>query len=180
MDPRRVEMVERYADMIQIGARNMQNFVLLTEVGNTKKPVLLKRGMSATIVDLLMSAEYILSQGNPNVVLCERGVKGFDNATRNLYDVAAVPACKGLSHLPIIVDPSHATGRPDLIPPCALAGVAAGADGVHIEVHNCPEEAVSDGPQALLPEQYRVIAAQIRDLAALLGKTISSPQGSSR
>ncbi len=172
MDPRRVEMVEHYTDMIQIGARNMQNFVLLTEVGSTKKPVLLKRGMSATVVDLLMSAEYILSQGNPNVVLCERGVKSFDPATRNLFDVAAVPLCKGLSHLPIIVDPSHATGRPDLIPPCALAGVAAGADGVHIEVHNCPEDAMSDGPQALLPEQYEKLAAQIRDLAALFGKTI--------
>ena len=178
MDPRKVELVERYADMIQIGARNMQNFSLLTEVGNTKKPVLLKRGMSATIVDLLMSAEYILSRGNPNVVLCERGVKGFDNVTRNLFDVAAVPACKSLSHLPIIVDPSHATGRPDLIPPCALAGVAAGADGVHIEVHNCPEEALSDGPQALLPDQYALVADQIRKLAQLLGKTISSKAGS--
>ena len=173
MDPRRVELVARYADMIQIGARNMQNFVLLTEVGSTKKPVLLKRGMSATISDLLMSAEYILSQGDSNVVLCERGIKGFDPATRNLFDVAAVPLCKSLSHLPIIVDPSHATGRPDLIPACALAGVAAGADGVHIEVHNCPEEAMSDGPQALLPDQYATLAAQIRDLAAVLGKTIS-------
>lgn len=174
MDPRSVEAVEKYADMIQIGARNMQNFVLLTEVGRTNKPVLLKRGMSATVVDLLMSAEYILSQGNPNVVLCERGVKGFDTQTRNLFDVAAVPACKALSHLPIIVDPSHATGRPDLIPACALAGVAAGADGVHIEVHNCPEKAMSDGPQALLPDQYQQIAAQIRDLARLLGKSISA------
>ncbi len=173
MDPRRVELVERYTDMIQIGARNMQNFVLLTEVGQTKKPVLLKRGMSATIVDLLMSAEYILSQGNPNVVLCERGVKGFDSATRNLFDVAAVPLCKTLSHLPIIVDPSHATGRPDLIPACALAGVAAGADGVHIEVHNCPEEALSDGAQALLPEQYAEVAAQMRSLSEVLGRTIS-------
>ncbi|MEX0978174.1 MAG: 3-deoxy-7-phosphoheptulonate synthase [Pirellulales bacterium] len=178
MDPRKVELVERYADMIQIGARNMQNFSLLTEVGNTKKPVLLKRGMSATIVDLLMSAEYILSRGNPNVVLCERGVKGFDNITRNMFDVAAVPACKSLSHLPIIVDPSHATGRPDLIPPCALAGVAAGADGVHIEVHDCPEEALSDGPQALLPDQYALVAEQIRKLAELLGKKIASKAGS--
>jgi 3-deoxy-7-phosphoheptulonate synthase len=178
MDPRRVELVDRYTDMFQIGARNMQNFVLLTEVGRTKKPVLLKRGMSATIVDLLMSAEYILSQGNPNVVLCERGIKGFDNQARNLFDVAAVPACKLLSHLPIIVDPSHATGRPELIPPCALAGVAAGADGVHIEVHNCPEEALSDGPQALLPGQYAELAAQIRKLAELLGKRISNPAGS--
>jgi 3-deoxy-7-phosphoheptulonate synthase len=173
MDPRRVDVVERYADMIQIGARNMQNFVLLTEVGQTRKPVLLKRGMSATVVDLLMSAEYILSQGNSNVVLCERGVKGFDSSTRNLFDVAAVPATKVLSHLPIIVDPSHATGRPDLIPACALAGVAAGADGVHIEVHNCPEEAMSDGPQALLPEQYAELVRQIRAVAAVLGKTIS-------
>jgi len=173
MDPRYVEMVERYADMIQIGARNMQNFSLLTEVGRTKKPVLLKRGMSATIEDLLMSAEYILSQGNSQVVLCERGVKGFDKVTRNLFDVAAVAVVKGLSHLPIIVDPSHATGRPDLIPACALAGVAAGADGVHIEVHDCPERAKSDGPQALLPRQYSEVMGQIRKLAALFGKTIS-------
>jgi 3-deoxy-7-phosphoheptulonate synthase len=173
MDPRRVELVDRYADMFQIGARNMQNFNLLTEVGQTRKPVLLKRGMSATIKDLLMSAEYILSEGNSSVVLCERGIKSFDSSTRNLFDVAAVPACKGLSHLPIIVDPSHATGRPDLIPPCALAGVAAGADGVHIEVHNCPEEALSDGPQALLPHQYAALADQIRALAALLGKRIA-------
>jgi 3-deoxy-7-phosphoheptulonate synthase len=175
MDPRRVELVYRYTDMFQIGARNMQNFNLLTEVGQTRKPVLLKRGMSATIKDLLMSAEYILSEGNSSVVLCERGIKSFDNSTRNLFDVAAVPVCKGLSHLPIIVDPSHATGRPDLIPPCALAGVAAGADGVHIEVHNCPEEALSDGPQALLPHQYAALADQIQSLAALLGKTISVP-----
>lgn len=175
MDPRYVELVERYTDMIQIGARNMQNFSLLTEVGRTHKPVLLKRGMSATIVDLLMSAEYILSQGNPNVVLCERGVKSFDTSTRNLFDVAAVPAAKGLSHLPIIVDPSHATGRPDLIPACALAGVAAGADGVHIEVHNCPEKAMSDGPQALLPDQYAEVAGRIRELAKLFQKTISQP-----
>jgi 3-deoxy-7-phosphoheptulonate synthase len=175
MDPRRVELVAEYADMLQLGARNMQNFVLLTEVGKAKKPVLLKRGMSATINDLLMSAEYILSQGNTDVVLCERGVKGFDNFARNLYDVAAVAAVKGLSHLPIIVDPSHATGRPDLIGPCALAGLAAGADGVHIEVHNCPEEAASDGQQALLPEQFDELASQMKKLAALFGKQFSSP-----
>jgi 3-deoxy-7-phosphoheptulonate synthase len=175
MDPRCVELVERYADMIQIGARNMQNFSLLTEVGRCKKPVLLKRGMSATVEDLLMSAEYILSQGNSAVVLCERGVKSFDKATRNLYDVAAVPLVKGLSHLPIIVDPSHATGRPDLIPACALAGIAAGADGVHIEVHDCPERAKSDGPQALLPTQYADLMVQMRRLAELFGKTISVP-----
>jgi 3-deoxy-7-phosphoheptulonate synthase len=172
MDPRRVEIVAQYADMIQIGARNMQNFVLLTEVGQAGRPVLLKRGMSATIEDLLMSAEYVLSQGNSQVVLCERGVRGFDKMTRNLFDVAAVPAVKMLSHLPIIVDPSHATGRPELIPSCARAGLAAGADGVHIEVHDCPERAKSDGPQALLPNQYAELADQLRQLAVVLGKTI--------
>ncbi len=172
-DPRCVEIVAEYTDLIQVGARNMQNFVLLTEVGRTHKPVLLKRGMSATVTDLLMSAEYVLSQGNSEVILCERGVKGFDNATRNMYDVAAVPQVHKLSHLPIIVDPSHATGRPDLIPACALAGVAAGADGVHIEVHDCPEKAKSDGPQALLPPQYAEVAEQIRKIAAILGKQIS-------
>jgi 3-deoxy-7-phosphoheptulonate synthase len=173
MDPRRVELVAQYTDMIQIGARNMQNFSLLTEVGKTHKPVLLKRGMSATVKDLLMSAEYIMSEGNSQVVLCERGVKGFDPDTRNLFDVACVPQAKALSHLPIIVDPSHATGRPDLIPACALAGVAAGADGVHIEVHNCPEEALSDGQQALLPDQYSAVAQQISALAVVLGKKVS-------
>ncbi|NIL97431.1 MAG: 3-deoxy-7-phosphoheptulonate synthase [Planctomycetales bacterium] len=174
MDPRRVELVNRYADMIQIGARNMQNFVLLKEVGQLQKPVLLKRGMSATIKELLMSAEYVLSQGNPHVVLCERGIKGFDPETRNVFDLAAVPAIKALSHLPIVVDPSHATGRPDLIPACALAGAAAGADGIHIEVHHCPEEALSDGPQALLPEQYTQLVAQIRKIVEILGRQIPS------
>lgn len=176
-DPRNVDLVAQYADMIQIGARNMQNFVLLTEVGNARRPVLLKRGMSATINDLLMSAEYILSRGNSSVVLCERGVKGFDSCTRNLFDVAAVPVVKGLSHLPIIVDPSHATGRPDLIAPCAMAGLAAGADGVHVEVHDCPEEAKSDGPQALLPNQYADLVRQLRELATLLRKHISPLPG---
>ncbi|MGE3775893.1 MAG: 3-deoxy-7-phosphoheptulonate synthase [Pirellulaceae bacterium] len=172
-DPRCVELVVRYADMLQIGARNMQNFVLLNEVGQARKPVLLKRGMSATVTDLLMSAEYVLARGNPDVVLCERGVKSFDTATRNLFDVAAIPLAQGLSHLPIIVDPSHATGRPDLIPACALAGIAAGADGVHIEVHDCPEKAKSDGPQALKPPEYAAVVAQIRQLASILGKAIA-------
>lgn len=172
-DPRLVDTVAQYADMIQVGARNMQNFALLTEVGRSKRPVLLKRGMSATVTDLLMCAEYILSQGNSQVVLCERGVKGFDSATRNLFDVAAVPLVHTLSHLPIIVDPSHATGRPDLIPACALAGLAAGADGVHVEVHDCPEVAKSDGPQALLPQQYDELMDQMRQLARVLGKKIS-------
>ena len=172
-DPRRVELVSQYADMLQVGARNMQNFVLLTEVGRSKRPVLLKRGMSATIKDLLMSAEYVLSQGNSNVVLCERGIKSFDTSTRNLFDVAAVPVVHSLTHLPIIVDPSHATGRPDCIPACAMAGIAAGADGVHVEVHDCPEEAKSDGPQALLPDQYDELAGRMRALASLMEKTIS-------
>lgn len=172
-DPRLVETVAQYADFLQVGARNMQNFALLTEVGKSNRPVLLKRGMSATVNDLLMCAEYILSQGNPNVVLCERGIKGFDPATRNLFDVAAVPLVHTLSHLPIIVDPSHATGRPDLIPACALAGLAAGADGVHVEVHDCPELAKSDGPQALLPEQYDDLMERMRALAQVIGKKIS-------
>jgi 3-deoxy-7-phosphoheptulonate synthase len=177
-DPRCVELVDRYADMLQVGARNMQNFVLLKEVGKVRKPVLLKRGMSATVTDLLMSAEYVLSQGNSQVVLCERGVRGFDTkVARNLYDVATVAAVQQLSHLPIIVDPSHATGQPLLIPPCALAGVAAGADGVHIEVHDRPEEAKSDGAQALLPEQFASLVVQIRRLAELMGKTVLSTEG---
>ena len=172
-DPRLVGLVAEYADMLQVGARNMQNFVLLNEVGASKRPVLLKRGMSATISDLLMSAEYILSKGNPNVVLCERGIKGFDPATRNCFDVAAVPLVHQLSHLPIIVDPSHATGKPELIPACAMAGIAAGADGVHVEVHDCPEVAKSDGPQALLPDQYAELAQQMKSLAEMLGKSVS-------
>jgi 3-deoxy-7-phosphoheptulonate synthase len=173
VDPRHVELVCEYADMLQLGARNMQNFVLLTEVGKTNKPVLLKRGMSATIQDWLMSVEYVMAQGNSNVVLCERGIKGFDPSTRNCFDVAAVPQIHKLSHLPIIVDPSHATGRPELIPACALAGVAAGADGVHIEVHDKPEEAMSDGPQALLPQQYVELMDQIRKVAAAVGTHVS-------
>jgi 3-deoxy-7-phosphoheptulonate synthase len=170
MDPRQVEVVERYADMFQIGARNMQNFDLLKEVGRTGKPVLLKRGMSATVKDLLMSAEYILNEGNPNVVLCERGIRSFEDSTRNMLDMSAVPNVKGLSHLPIIVDPSHATGRPDLIPSMARAAIAAGADGVHIEVHSCPEKALSDGPQALLPDQYAAVVEDMRKLASVIGR----------
>ncbi|MEN1682085.1 MAG: 3-deoxy-7-phosphoheptulonate synthase [Planctomycetota bacterium] len=172
IDPRHVELVAEYADMLQLGARNMQNFVLLTEVGKTKKPVLMKRGMAATVKDLLMSAEYVLANGTSDVVLVERGVKGFDNACRNMLDIAAVPQIQQMSHLPVIVDPSHATGRPELIPSCALAAVAAGADGVHIEVHNCPEEAMSDGPQALLPDQYAEVMGQIKKVAAAVGKTL--------
>jgi 3-deoxy-7-phosphoheptulonate synthase len=174
MDPRQLPLVDRYADMFQIGARNMQNFDLLKEVGQTKKPALLKRGMSATVKDLLMSAEYILSEGNPNVVLCERGVRSFEDSTRNMLDMSAVPNVKGQSHLPIIVDPSHATGRPDLIPAMACASVAAGADGVHVEVHSCPEKALSDGPQALLPRQFVSLMQQVRRLAEVMGKVLSN------
>jgi 3-deoxy-7-phosphoheptulonate synthase len=173
MDPRQLDVVSRYADMVQVGARNMQNFDLLREVGQTDRPVLLKRGMSATVRDLLMSAEYILAEGNHQVVLCERGVRSFEDSTRNMLDMSAVPNVKGQSHLPIIVDPSHATGRPDLIPAMARAAVAAGADGVHVEVHNCPEKALSDGPQALLPAQFSSLMEDIRRLAEVVGKTIS-------
>src|ERR1700722_7105012 len=172
MDPRQIPLVERYADMFQLGARNMQNFDLLKEVGQTRKPVLMKRGMSATVKDMLMSAEYILAEGNPSVVLCERGVRSFEDSTRNMLDMSAVPNVKGQSHLPIIVDPSHATGRPDLIPAMARAAVAAGADGVHVEVHSCPEKALSDGPQALLPHQYAKLMGDLRRLAEVMGKTI--------
>src|SRR5437660_335888 len=171
MDPRQVDLVVQYADMLQVGARNMQNFDLLKECGKTKTPVLLKRGMSATVKDLLMSAEYVLAEGNMNVVLCERGVRSFEDSTRNMLDMSAVPNVKGQSHLPIIVDPSHATGRPDLIPPMSYAAVAAGADGVHVEVHSCPEKALSDGPQALLPPRYADMMKDMRRLAEVVGKT---------
>jgi 3-deoxy-7-phosphoheptulonate synthase len=177
MDPRQVALVDRYTDIFQIGARNMQNFNLLNEVGQTKRAVLLKRGMSATVTDLLMSAEYILAGGNKRVILCERGVRSFDSSTRNLLDLSIVPNAKGQSHLPIIVDPSHATGRPDLIPAMSLAAVAAGADGVHIEVHSCPEKALSDGPQALLPAQYAAVVGQMRQVAGILNRTIPAPHG---
>ena len=177
MDPRQVPLVDKYADMFQIGARNMQNFNLLSEIGQTKRAVLLKRGMSATVTDLLMSAEYVLAGGNKKVILCERGIKSFDSSTRNLLDLSIIPNAKGLSHLPIIVDPSHATGRPDLIPSMTLAGVAAGADGVHIEVHSCPEKAMSDGPQALLPHQYAALMGQVRKIAEIMNRTIPVPHG---
>lgn len=170
MDPRQVELVVKYADMLQLGARNMQNFDLLKEVGRTTTPVLLKRGMSATVKDMLMSAEYILAEGNKDVVLCERGVRSFEDSTRNMLDLSAVPNVKGQCHLPIIVDPSHATGRPDLIPAMCRAAVACGADGVHVEVHNCPEKALSDGPQALLPHQFLDLMGELKRLAAAVNR----------
>ncbi len=175
MDPRQVELIDRYADVFQIGARNMQNFNLLSEVGQTNRPVMLKRGMSATVGDLLMSAEYILAQGNKQVILCERGIRSFENSTRNVLDLAMVPNVKQTCHLPVIVDPSHATGRPELIPAMAHASLASGADGVHIEVHTCPEQSLSDGPQALLPEQYAEVMSQLQQLAEMFGKVIPSP-----
>jgi 3-deoxy-7-phosphoheptulonate synthase len=175
MDPRQVDLVCRYTDMLQIGARNMQNFDLLKECGKANKPVLLKRGMSATVKDLLMSAEYVLAEGNKDVILCERGVRSFEDSTRNMLDMSAVPNVKGQSHLPIIVDPSHATGRPDLIPAMCRASVAAGADGIHVEVHNCPEKALSDGPQALLPHQFLDLMGDLRRLASALGREFWAP-----
>jgi 3-deoxy-7-phosphoheptulonate synthase len=177
MDPRQVELVERYTDIMQVGARNMQNFDLLKEVGKTRTPVLLKRGMSATVKDLLMSAEYVLAQGNRQVILCERGVRTFEDSTRNTLDLSIVPNIQLQSHLPIVVDPSHATGRPALIPAMARAGVAAGCDGIHIEVHSCPEKALSDGPQALLPDQYARLMDELRMLAEVMGKSIDVCEG---
>jgi 3-deoxy-7-phosphoheptulonate synthase len=172
MDTKDAEAVDRYADIIQIGARNMQNFSLLKEAGRCQKPVMLKRGMAATIKDVLLSAEYILSEGNMNVMLCERGIRTFETYTRNTLDLSAVPALKKESHLPVIVDPTHGAGHRDLIPTMALAAVAAGADGIMIEVHNDPEAALSDGEQAMLPEKFDTLVTQMRAVAAAIGKTI--------
>lgn len=172
MDPRDAPLVLKYADLIQIGARNMQNFRLLKEVGSHRKPVLLKRGMSSSIKELLMSAEYILSEGNYNVILCERGIRTFEDFTRNTLDLSAVPALKSLTHLPVIVDPSHGTGKWDLVPPMALAAVAAGADGLMVEVHPKPEDALSDGPQALVPKRFERLMADLRALAPVVGRTL--------
>ena len=172
MDTRQVELVEDFADALQIGARNMQNFNLLKEVGRSKKPVILKRGMMATIRELLMSAEYILSEGNFNVILCERGIRTFEDSTRNTVDISAVPVIKKLSHLPVIVDPSHATGRWDLIAPLSKAAVAAGADGLLIEVHPSPEEALSDGAQSLKPDKFARLMEELADVAKAVGRKI--------
>jgi 3-deoxy-7-phosphoheptulonate synthase len=172
MDTRDIELVEKYADMIQIGARNMQNFNLLKEVGKSKKPVILKRGMSATIKELLMSAEYILSNGNFQLVLCERGIRTFEEATRNTMDISAIPLIKQLSHLPVVADPSHATGKWDLVGAMAKASVAAGCDGLLIEVHHSPEEALSDGPQSLKPDNFTFLMDELRTLVNALGREI--------
>jgi 3-deoxy-7-phosphoheptulonate synthase len=167
MEPDMVEKVARYADMLQIGARNMQNYPLLLACGRQKRPVLLKRGLSATIDEWLLAAEYIVSSGNPHVVLCERGIRSYDPQTRNVLDLAAVPLLHELTHLPVIVDPSHATGRSTLVPVMARAGIAAGGDGVMIEVHSHPEEALCDGHQAITPHQLAEITHDIRAITAL-------------
>lgn len=180
MDASQVELVSRYADIIQIGARNMQNFNLLREVGRAEKPVLLKRGLAATLEEFLMAAEYIISEGNEKVILCERGIRAFSDFTRFTLDLAAVPVLKRETHLPVIVDPSHATGRRDMVIPMARAAVAAGADGVMVEVHHRPEEALSDGPQALLPEQFSQLLRELRNIARTLGRELllRQPDGS--
>lgn len=172
LDPRDLDVVYRYTDILQIGARNMQNFKLLTEVGKLSKPVMLKRGMSATIQEFLLSAEYIASEGNRKIILCERGIRTFETETRNTLDLSAVPILKNLSHLPIFVDPSHGTGRWDLVAPMALAGVAAGADGLLIEVHSHPEVALSDGPQSLKPDKFAALMKDLKRVAAAIGREI--------
>lgn len=173
MSPRKVALVAIYADVLQIGARNMQNFDLLNAVGQTHKPVLLKRGMSATVEDLLMAAEYILAHGNNRIMLCERGIRTFDNRyTRNSFDLTAIPLLKELTHLPVIADPSHATGVRRYVAPIACAAVAAGADGLMIEVHPRPEEAVSDGEQSLTPDQFAQLMRQVRSLAAAVDRDV--------
>ncbi|MCR4339478.1 MAG: 3-deoxy-7-phosphoheptulonate synthase [Gemmatimonadaceae bacterium] len=165
MDTRQVELVSQYSDLLQVGARNMQNFALLAEVGRSGKPVLLKRGLSATINDLLLAAEYVMAQGNPRVVLCERGIRTFETATRNTLDLSAVPVLKSETHLPVIVDPSHAAGRADIIGPLACAAVAVGADGLIIEVHPDPSTAKSDGPQSLTIPAFERVMETIRRYA---------------
>lgn len=172
MDTRSVELVSQYSDMLQIGARNMQNFDLLKEVGLSRKPVLLKRGLSATIAELLLSAEYILSKGNFKVVLCERGIRTFETMTRNTVDINAIPVIKCETHLPVILDPSHGTGNWEYVNPVAKAAIAAGADGLMIEVHNNPEEAVSDGSQSLLPKKFHLMMKELKPICHAVGRQL--------
>jgi 3-deoxy-7-phosphoheptulonate synthase len=173
VDHESLELVEQYGDVIQIGARNMQNFSLLKCAGKARRPVLLKRGLSATLDELLMAAEYILAEGNYNVILCERGVRTFADHTRNTLDLSIVPAVQRLSHLPIVVDPSHGTGRREKVAPMSRAAVAVGADGLIIEVHHQPDKALSDGYQSILPDDFAQLMAEIRQIAALLGRVVS-------
>ena len=177
MDVSQIPLIEKYCDMFQVGARNMQNFTLLRELGRTRKPVLLKRGISATIEEWLLSAEYVLAGGNGQVVLCERGIRTFESYTRNTLDISAIPVVKKLSHLPIVVDPSHGTGRREKVIPMARAAVAAGADGLIIEVHNNPEKALSDGPQSLYPDQFDRLMGELRIIAPVLGRTVPLARG---
>ena len=172
MDPRHLEAVADFSDIIQIGARNMQNFQLLSAVGEVSRPILLKRGLAATVEELLMAAEYIVKEGNDKVILCERGIRTFETATRNTLDISAVPLIKQQSHLPVVVDPSHAAGKSDLIEPLSLAAIAAGADGLMIEMHPSPETALSDGAQSLDPEQFSSVAARIQGMVDWVGKTL--------
>jgi 3-deoxy-7-phosphoheptulonate synthase len=172
MDSTQIPLLSAYADILQVGARNMQNYNLLRELGRIRKPVLLKRGIAATIEELLLSAEYILSGGNYEVILCERGIRSYDTYTRNIFDVAAIPVVKKLSHLPMVADPSHGTGRRDLVPPMARAAVAAGADGLLMEVHHDPDHARSDGAQSLYPKQFAELMDQLRMIAPILGRQI--------
>ena len=173
MDEEGAELVAEYGDCIQIGARNMQNYSLLRFVGRLNKPVLLKRGLAATIGELLLSAEYVLAAGNPNVILCERGVRTFDTVTRNMLDLTAIPIVQGLSHLPIIADPSHGTGIRDKVIPMARAAVAAGAHGILVEVHPNPERALSDGAQSLNPEQFAQLVRELRSIAGAIGRRLA-------
>ena len=175
MDAEGMEAVAEVADIVQIGARNMQNYSLLKLAGRIRKPILLKRGLSATIQELLLSAEYILAEGNPNVILCERGVRGFDPATRNLLDLSAIPVVHGLSHLPIIADPSHGTGHRDMVMPMAKAAVAGGADGLLVEVHPTPDRALSDGAQSLYPDQFDRLMKEVRLIAEAIGRRVAEP-----
>jgi 3-deoxy-7-phosphoheptulonate synthase len=179
LDPRDVGRVHEHADVFQIGSRNMSNAALLTEVGRTDKPVLLKRGMASTVREFLLAAEYVLAAGNPNVVLCERGVRGFDRITRNLLDVGAIAYLKQVTHLPVVADPSHAAGRTDLVRPIARAGVASGADGLLVEVHPAPLEVRSDGAQALSLEDFEALARDVRALVELDGRRLAVPRGGS-
>src|SRR5690606_6572506 len=177
MESSQIDVVLRYADVLQVGARNMQNFSLLKELGKTDKPVFLKRGLSATIEEWLMSAEYIMSQGNANVILCERGIRTFESATRNTLDLSAVPVVQKKSHLPIFVDPSHGTGLRNKVIPMARAAVAAGADGLMVELHPDPATALSDGPQSLFFDQFVDLMRQIRLIATAIGRTVRTPEG---
>jgi 3-deoxy-7-phosphoheptulonate synthase len=176
IDHESLEQVEKYADMIQIGARNMQNFSLLKRAGRSQVPVLLKRGMSATVEELLMAAEYIMSEGNYNVVLCERGVRTFADHTRNTLDLSVVPAVQRLSHLPILVDPSHGTGKRNKVTPLSRAGIAVGADGLIIEVHHQPDKALSDGMQSLYPDQFDQLMSEVRQIAPIVRRTLAAAQ----